>query len=144
MSFDLYENYRSLASAILMRYVRDYMLAYIYTTKHTEDGLEDKLRRSISAARKAQEIYGPESKEYEDANKLIKSWKWKMSVYRESLNTLETVEYEIRTGSLSSYFRLLGYKLDDNTIIDFIKKMAKDPSRRRSILNAAGRPEVPL
>lgn len=144
MSFDLYDNYRNLASAILMRYVRDYMLAYIYTRKHTEDALEDKLRRSLSAATKAKEAYGPESREYDEAVKKVHSCKWKMSVYRESLNTLETVEYEIRRGSLSNYFRLLGYRLDDDTIIEFIEKMARDPSRRRSILNAAGRPEKPL
>ena len=140
---DLYENYRNLASAILAQYAKDYIMAHVYTSKHTERALEDKINRSESAARKAYNLYGPESQEYADAMKLVRSYKWKYSVYTRCMNTLDNVEYEIRTGSLSTYFHLLGYKLDDETILNRLEAMARNPSKRRAILKQ-GKPEVEL
>lgn len=132
---DLMENYENLAHAVLWTWVKDYVAAYVYLKKHTRNSLEDKIKRSESALRKATADFGENSKEYKDAKRVLNSYRWKLACFDRAAYTVGNAKFDIEEGQIGFYCEALGYKFDSaDSLIAKLNAMAEDKNERRKIL----------
>jgi len=132
---DLNENYKQLISAVLLRYVRDYVSSYVYLKKHTKNSLEDKIKRSESALRRVAAEYDINSKEYKDAKRILTSYRWKLACFNRAEYTVGNARYDIEEGLIGFCCGVLGYKFDDtDSLINMLTYLAEDSTQRRKIL----------